>query len=87
MADVLKMNGLDNVAYTPYVYDPSSRLANSNLNAQTNTMILEYEQKKAIFVFSDSEFRDFFFDYSELKSMIQEKPDTLNSKILIITKK
>jgi hypothetical protein len=86
MADLLKINGLNQVEYIPYIYDPSSRLPNPNMEKEIATILIEYEQKRAIFVFSNGGFRDFLIDYSKLQHLVKEKPDTLSEKVIILKK-
>ena len=83
IADILKINGLENVAYTPFLYDPSSLLTNRNLSENLEKQLNDYSEKKAVFVFVNEKKRDFFVSEQQIILFLQKKPDTLSENILI----
>ncbi len=83
IADILKMNGLENVAYTPFLYDPSSLLENKFLDKEMKTQLDDFKTKKAIFVFINEKKRDFFISEKQITKNLQQNPNTLSDNILI----
>ena len=82
--DILKMNGLENVAYTPSVFNPCSLLENKNMEAEMNVQIADFQAKKAIFIFARSTFRNYRVSEKEISAKIKQKIDTLSENILIL---
>jgi hypothetical protein len=83
IADILKMNGLYNVAYTPFLYDPSSLLENKNFNTEIEKQLNDFRNEKAVFIFANEKKRDFFASEKQIMEILQQNPDTLSENILI----
>ena len=81
--DILKMNGLENVAYAPSVFDPCSLLENKNMEAEIAVQIANFQAKKAIFIFARHTIRNYRVSEKEISAKLNQKPDTLSENILI----